>query len=50
MQQIGDRKRALADWQARLEAQDADVAERRAAFEVGPCTQCSDERLGTGPG
>jgi len=36
MQQIGDRKRALADWQARLEAHDGDVADRRAGFEVVP--------------
>ena len=41
MQQIGDRKRALADWQARLEAHDADLADRRAGFEVGPAPCCS---------
>ena len=34
MKQIGDRERALADWQAKLEAHDADLAERRATFEV----------------
>ena len=33
--QIGDRERALADWQAKLEAHDADLAERRTTFEVG---------------
>ena len=40
MQQIGDRRRALADWQARLEAHDADLAERRASFEVGHRQRC----------
>ncbi len=35
MQQISDRKRALADWQARLESHDGDLADRRAGFEVG---------------
>ena len=35
LKQIGDRRRALADWQAKLETQDADIAEHRAVFEVG---------------
>ncbi len=33
--QIGDRERALADWQTKLEAHAADLAERRTTFEVG---------------
>ena len=40
MQQIGDRKRALTEWQAKLEGQDADLAQRRAAFEVRRAARC----------